>query len=142
MGRLIGACTLVLGLCLAALPAGAAKRVALVVGNDAYDNVRRLQKAVNDARTIGRTLETLGFEVIFATDVARRDMNRQIQTFMNRIEPGDEAMFFYAGHAVEIKGLNYLLPTDIPAPKPGQEGFVTDEAIGLNGLHFLVPKDK
>ena len=48
----------------------AAKRVALVIGNDAYVNVPRLQKAANDARTIGQTLEVLGFEVIIATDVA------------------------------------------------------------------------
>jgi formylglycine-generating enzyme required for sulfatase activity len=114
---------------LTAWPAHAAKRVALVIGNDIYEQVDNLQKAVNDARSMAETLEAIGFEVLRAENAPRREMNRQLQLFTERLETGDEALFFYAGHGVEIAGRNYLLPIDIPSAKPGQEGFVQAEAV-------------
>lgn len=114
--------------------ADAAKRVALVVGNDDYAQVPDLQKAVNDARAIGATLEKIGYEVIVAEDVSRREMNRQIQLFASKLEAGDEALFYYAGHGVEVAGRNYLLPTDIPSATPGQEAFVITEAIAVDDV--------
>lgn len=113
-------------------PAAAERRIALVIGNDAYDNVPVLLKAGNDARAMEQTLSELGFDVISAIDATRREMNRSLQELSNRVQPGDIAMFFYAGHAIEIEGENYLLPTDIPPAVPGQEGFVRGEAISLN----------
>lgn len=95
-------------------PALAEKRVALVIGNNAYAEVPVLRTAVNDAEAMGITLERLGFAVVRATNATRRQMNRQIQSFVNRIEPGDVALLFYAGHGVEVDGQNFLLPTDIP----------------------------
>lgn len=117
-----------------ALPgwAGAERRVALVIGNDTYDNVPVLLKAGNDARAMEQVLGGMGFEVISAIDASRRQMNRALQSFSNTVKPGDVAMLFYAGHAIEIDGENYLLPVDIPPADPGQEGFVRDEAISLN----------
>ncbi|MEO1494455.1 MAG: caspase family protein [Pseudomonadota bacterium] len=117
-----------------ALPglAAAERRVALVIGNDAYDNVPVLLKAGNDARAMEQVLGEMGFEVISAIDASRRQMNRALQSFSNRVKPGDVAMLFYAGHAIEIDGENFLLPVDIPPAEPGQEGFVRDEAISLN----------
>ena len=114
--------------------AWAEARHALVIGNNAYEQVQPLQKAVNDAKAIDATLSQMGFNVITATDVGRRDMNRAIQSFVSGIEPGDIAMLFYAGHGIEIGGQNFLLPTDIPHAGPGQEGFVQGEAIALNTI--------
>ena len=116
------------------LPAGAQGRRALVIGNDAYANVIALQKAANDARTMAATLRGLGFKVDEALNASRRDMNLAIENFVSKVEPGDVAMFFYAGHGVEISGENFLLPTDIPNARPGQEGFVKAESIGLNTI--------
>lgn len=111
-----------------------ANRVAFIVGNNNYENVASLEKAVNDANSMSTTLEGLGFAVTTALNLKRRNFNRTIQTFTKSIKAGDVALFFYAGHGVEINGLNYLLPTDIPIPKPGDEDFLKDEAISLNSL--------
>ena len=122
-----------LGLVLACTPSAfAAKRVALVIGNDDYSQVPKLQKAVNDAKAIGTALEGIGFTVLRAENLTRREMNRQLQSFASRLEAGDEAVFFFAGHGVEIAGRNYLLPTDVPAARPGQEDFVKAEAIPVD----------
>lgn len=112
----------------------AAKRVALVIGNDSYAEVPKLQKAVNDARAMEATLAAIGFDVIRAVDVTRRAMNESLQRFTARLEPGDEALFFYAGHGVEIDGRNYLLPTDIPGAGPGQEEFVKSESVAVDRI--------
>ena len=98
------------------------KRVALVIGNDDYAQVPKLQKAVNDAKAIGAALEGIGFTVLRAENLTRREMNRQLQSFASRLEAGDEAVFFFAGHGVEIAGRNYLLPTDVPGARPGPPG--------------------
>lgn len=111
---LFAAVTCVLAL-LVAGPASAAKRVALVIGNDDYRNVPRLQKAVNDARTIGDALKTLGFQVMVAENQTRAAFSQSLLAFDTTIEPGDTAFFFYAGHGFEIAGQNYLLPIDVPA---------------------------
>ncbi len=129
--------TLAVTLCILSMAVGlaapaSAKRVALVIGNDDYAQVAKLQKAVNDARAIGATLGALGFDVLRAENVSRREMNRQLQLFASQLETGDEALFFFAGHGVEIAGRNYLLPVDIPNVEPGQDDFVTAEAIAVD----------
>lgn len=111
---------------------GYAKRVALVVGNDSYVNVPKLAKAKNDADSISKRLTALGFKVHLHKDLNRRGFNQQLQKFLSSLQAGDEALFFFAGHGVEIRGQNYLLPTDIPNAEPGQESFVKSEAIGVN----------
>ena len=68
--------------------ARAEKRIALVVGNNAYESVSRLQSAVNDARAVSSGLQALGFRVLLATDVGRRDLIRQLSNFMDQVEPG------------------------------------------------------
>ncbi len=112
-----------------AAPAEAAKRVALVVGNNDYRNVPKLLKAVNDARTMGDTLKQLGFQVMVAENQNRQQFSETLLAFDRVIEPGDTAFFFYAGHGFEIAGQNYLLPTDVPAATEGQEELVRDASI-------------
>ncbi len=123
-------------------PGLAEKRVALVVGNNDYANVIRLHKAVNDATTMSQTLRSIGFDVTEAINVSRRDMNFAVQGFVNQIEPGDIAMVFFAGHGVEIRGENFLLPVDIPDATPGQEDFVKGEAISLNDILLRLKRRK
>jgi Caspase domain/Domain of unknown function (DUF4189) len=109
--------------------ADGAHRIALVIGNDAYQSLDRLQKAVNDARTIAASLTMLGFEVIRVEDAPRRTMNQKIVEFTNKVGRGDIAFFYYSGHGVEIRGINYLLAVDTPAAKEGQENLITAEGI-------------
>jgi hypothetical protein len=110
-------------------PALAAKRVALVIGNNDYKNVPKLQKAVNDARTMGDTLKQLGFTVMLAENQNRQQFSQTLLAFDNAVEAGDTAFFFYAGHGFEIAGQNFLLPTDVPAATEGQEELVRDASI-------------
>jgi hypothetical protein len=112
-----------------AVPAHAEKRVALVIGNNEYRYVPKLQKAVNDARTMGETLKQLGFSVMVAENQNRRQFSETLLAFDKAIEPGDTAFFFYAGHGFEIAGQNFLLPTDVPAATEGQEELVRDASI-------------
>jgi hypothetical protein len=114
---------------LLAAPAQAEKRVALVIGNNDYKNVPKLQKAVNDARTMGDTLKQLGFNVMVAENQTRQAFSQTLLAFDKAIEPGDTAFFFYAGHGFEIAGQNFLLPTDVPAAGEGQEELVRDASI-------------
>ena len=121
---------LVLGVAISfAATARAEKRVALLVGNNTYQNVPRLQTAVNDARSVGTTLRGLGFSVILAENQSRRAMSEALLAFDKAIEPGDIALFFFAGHGFEIRGQNYLLPTDIPEVREGQEELIRDSAF-------------
>jgi hypothetical protein len=110
-------------------PAEAARRVALVIGNNDYKNVPKLQKAVNDARTIGETLKQLGFSVMLAENQNRQAFSETLLAFDQAVEAGDTAFFFYAGHGFEIAGQNFLLPTDVPAATEGQEELVRDASV-------------
>jgi len=110
-------------------PACAEKRVALVIGNNDYRNVPKLQKAVNDARTMGDTLKQLGFTVMVAENQTRQAFSESLLAFDNAVGPGDTAFFFYAGHGFEIAGQNFLLPTDVPAAGEGQEELVRDASV-------------
>jgi uncharacterized caspase-like protein len=126
------ACLAILALCIAigfATTARAEKRVALLIGNNAYQNVSRLQTAINDARAVGAALRGLGFQVILAENQSRRAMSEALLAFDKAIQPGDIALFFFAGHGFEIRGQNYLLPTDIPEIREGQEELIRDSAF-------------
>src|SRR6201994_326164 len=89
------------GLLAMSAPAQAEKRVALVIGNNDYKNVPKLQKAVNDARTMGDTLKQLGFTVMVAENQNRQQFSQSLLAFDNALGPGDTAFFFYAGHGFE-----------------------------------------
>jgi hypothetical protein len=131
-------CAPMLALLLMCASPAEAKRVALVIGNNDYENVPDLQKAVNDARALGKTLKDLDFEIITAENLTRRAMNQKLQEFAAKLGRGDEALFFFAGHGVQISGQNFLLPTDIPNAKPGQEAFVRYEAVGVHQVLDII----
>src|SRR5215469_4168073 len=102
----LGLAALVLGLM--SQPALAQKRVALLVGNNAYQNVPVLRTAVNDAHALAEVLRKLNFSVVIAENQSRRAMSEQLLAFDKAIEPGDMALFFFAGHGFEIHGENFL----------------------------------
>src|ERR1700719_3011117 len=123
------ACGLAVVIAMLAAPAHAEKRVALVIGNNDYKNVPKLQKAVNDARTMGDTLKQLGFSVMVAENQTRQAFSETLLAFDKAVGPGDTAFFFYAGHGFEIAGQNFLLPTDVPAASEGKEELVRDASV-------------
>jgi uncharacterized caspase-like protein/predicted small secreted protein len=96
------------------------KRYALVMGNAAYDvdpNISPLRNPLNDAREMRKTLQQLGFKVVYRENAAnRREMREAVQEFTRQLRYGDVGLFFYAGHAVQVKGKNYLIPTKVKLP--------------------------
>lgn len=117
-----------------AVPLWAQDRLALVIGNNQYESVPVLQKAVADAEAVSRQLRALGFETFEGLNLDRRGMNQRISEFTAQLEAGDTAFVFFAGHGVEIDGENYLLPTDIETPFAGETDFVKSESIALSNL--------
>ena len=114
--------------------AHAEKRFALVIGNDNYANVPKLVKAVNDARKVGATLRSIGFEVMVGENLDQRTLSRRLVEFAAQIQPGDVAFFFFAGHGFAIAERNYLLPVDVPVAAQGQEDLVRDVAFAADGI--------
>ena len=107
------------------------KRKALVIGNDLYRNVPRLDNARSDARAMGDSLRSLGFKVTMATDLTERGMKETLRNFKTAVEGGDEVVVFYAGHGVQLGSANYLLPVDIAGQSEEQ---VRDEAIQMQRI--------
>ncbi len=88
-------------------------RVALVVGNSVYKNSSlTLNNPKNDAQDVGAALRALGFEVIVAYDTTKHDLDLAMTQFARAATNADAALFFYAGHAIQFQGHNYLLPVD------------------------------
>src|SRR3984893_3714816 len=93
--------------------AWAERRVALVVGNSNYKAANiSLSNPRNDAQDISAVLTNLGFEVVTAIDASKRDMDFALQRFARLATDADSALFFYAGHAMQFQGRNFLMPTD------------------------------
>ena len=103
---------LVVGLLFVCQPALAEKRVALVVGNSTYKAVNPLANPVNDANDISSALKDAGFDVVLGIDVDKRDFDARIRSFTELLENADVAIFFYAGHGLQVAGRNYLIPVD------------------------------
>lgn len=108
-----------------------AKRKALVIGNDLYRHVTRLDNARADARAMSQSLQTLGFNVTLAVDQTERGLKETLRNFKSSVEGGDEVVVFYAGHGVQIGTTNYLLPVDVAGQNEEQ---VRDEAIQMQRI--------
>src|ERR1700727_1568975 len=94
-------------------PALADKRIALVVGNSNYQNVTRLENPRNDATLMATTLRSLGFTLVGdgpQLDLDKAALDLAVQKFGSTLEGADVAMFYYAGHGVQIRGANFLVP--------------------------------
>jgi uncharacterized caspase-like protein len=95
-----------------AVPAHAERRVALVIGNSAYEHVPQLANPKNDAADMAKKLQDLGFEVVFGEDLTLADMRTVARKFIKEIENADLSLFFYAGHGLQVNGSNYMAPVD------------------------------
>jgi hypothetical protein len=114
--RFFGALLVLSGLLssvLCAGPAFADRRVALVIGNSQYRGPGlALSNPRNDASDVAASLRALGFEVIEALDVDKRNLDLNLQKFARTATDADAVVFFYAGHAMQFQGRNYLTPVD------------------------------
>jgi hypothetical protein len=113
--------------------ANAEKRVALVIGNNDYVNlpkVQQLEKAVNDARSVGDALEKIGFNVIRGDNLGRQAMVDKFDELSRQLSPGDIAFFFFAGHGITLGGGNYILPADVPDVQTEQEVRLAHASLG------------
>ena len=90
----------------------AERRVALVIGNNSYENFPQLQNAATDARGMAKKLGELGFDVILKLDASRRDIGRSLAEFEDMAANAEAALVFYAGHGVQADGKNYLIPSN------------------------------
>ena len=93
-------------------PADAGVRLALVLGNAKYEAVPALDNPSNDAADLAQALRRVGFEVIEQRDANREAMAKAVRDFSQRLRGADVALFFYAGHGLQMNGENYLLPVD------------------------------
>jgi uncharacterized caspase-like protein len=127
-------------LLLACQPAWAAKRVALVLGNSAYQNVARLPNPVNDGAAIAATLKDAGFDVVDSRhDLMAAETRRVLRDFADRARDADIAVVYYAGHGIEVDGTNYLIPVDARLERDTD---VYDEAFSLDRVLLAIEPAK
>jgi uncharacterized caspase-like protein len=98
----------------AACPSLAApgKRIALVIGNSAYQHTSLLANPANDADDVAATLSTLGFEVTKRQDLKKHEMDSILGAFASSLKGAEIGLFYYAGHGLQVSGHNYLVPVD------------------------------
>lgn len=96
----------------AAFAAHAEKRVALVIGNSTYQNTPALTNPTNDAEDLAAALERVGFTVQIERDLTKQAMEGALARFARAVADADAAIFFYAGHGIQYRGTNYLVPVD------------------------------
>ena len=104
--------TLLFGYQKVAFTAPNESRIALVIGNSNY-SITPLVNPVNDARAMSRVLMAAGFKVEKYEDLGQKAMKKAIANFGRKLPRYDIALFYYAGHGVQVKGRNYLIPVDV-----------------------------
>lgn len=113
------------------LSAAEAKRLALVIGNADYVTVPKLKNAAKDATDVADALRRLGFEVTLLTDLRSADLAAEIDVFAAEAQTAESTVFYYAGHAFQMSGVNYLVPVD--AALQSREAIRT-ETWNLDGI--------
>ena len=110
--------------------ASAERRVALVIGNSAYQNVPKLANSVNDARAIATLLKNAGFDIVESrSDLGMANIRRAMRDFINIARDADIGVVYYAGHGIEVDGTNYLIPVDAVLE---HDVDVDDEALSVD----------
>lgn len=104
------------------------RRVALVIGNGAYKE-SPLKNPANDAEDIAAVLKTLGFEVISRRNANQRDMKAAVREFGQKLRGAETGLFYYAGHGVQVRGVNYLMPIAVDIES---EADAEDQAVSLD----------
>ena len=112
--------------------AQAPKRVALVIGNGAYQNVAKLPNPIKDATAIADMFKKAGFDwVQMRQDVGNLDFKRALREFMDAATDADIAVVYYAGHGIQVRDMNYMIPVDA---KLATEIDAEDEAVSLDRI--------
>ena len=93
------------------LGAATEQKIALVIGNSAYPGAA-LRNPVNDANAMAAKLGSLGFEVILRTNASQREMTRAVSQFGQKLKGGSVGLFYFAGHGLQVRGKNFLIPVD------------------------------
>lgn len=88
------------------------KRLALVIGNSDYQNGGSLPNPVNDANAISISLQSVGFEVMKYQNVTQKEMKQAINAFGQKLKGYEVGLFYYAGHGIQNKGMNYMIPIE------------------------------
>lgn len=128
----IVALTMVAAVLLAMSPAKAEKRIALVVGNSAYKHLPRLTNPQRDADLMAQSLERVGFGVTKVIDADQRKLKTVLRDFGRSLRGSDSVgLFYYAGHGVQVKGENYLVPVDANIQDENEVEF---ESINVNAF--------
>jgi formylglycine-generating enzyme required for sulfatase activity len=121
-------------------PAFAEKRVALVMGNSAYEKVTPLSNPTNDANAMSAMLKAAGFDVVtLKLDLKVSEMRRALRDFSDTARNADVAIVYFAGHGVEIQGVNYLIPVDAVLERD-IDAF--DEAVPLDRVLMVIEPAK
>lgn len=105
------------------------KRIALVIGNGDYTNAPPLKNPPNDARDMAGTLKDVGFDVVSGINVSQREMKSLIRNFGQKLKTSSAGVFYYAGHGVQSKGRNYLIPIEADIQS---EAEVEDASVDVN----------
>ena len=116
-----------------------AERLALVIGNDKYQSIPALLKAGEDAKSMGQVLKNAGFRVTSLQNATYREIVKSVDKFSREIKPDDQAVFFFAGHGVQLKSGNYILPVDVDAEN---ESMVERTSYSLDDITFLLGRHK
>ncbi len=129
----------------AASPGRPAGRVALVIGNAAYKDAP-LSNPVNDAKAMASALRDAGFEVKLHTDIDQRAMAAALRDFGDRLRRSSVGVFYFAGHGMQIKGRNYLVPVNAEIQREDEVAYGTLDAQAVldkmdsagNGLNLMI----
>ncbi len=105
------------------------RRIALVIGNGAYVKTKSLANPANDAADMAQALKDLGFDVSWGVNQNKRQMEFLIREFGVKLASGGTGLFYYAGHGLQVGGLNYLVPIDADIP---EEDEVQYQGVALN----------
>ena len=141
--RAAAAWTIAFFLALTTLPATDAwavvdRQIALVIGNNAYQNTAKLTNPVNDATDLAVALRRLGFEVFEGHDLDKRATDQLIQKFIAALAGARVGLFFYAGHGLEVAGQNYLIPIDAQLNTASALDF---EAVRISIIHSAMERE-
>ncbi|WID97099.1 caspase family protein [Bosea vestrisii] len=110
------------------------RRFAFVMGNGAYQNIAKLPNALNDANATRAMLQEAGFDVTAATDLSLAGLRSALDVFVDKVKQGgtgSTALVYYAGHAVQLDGANYILPTDV---RPETSGNIPNQSLSLTEI--------
>ncbi len=133
----IGIATAVLCLAASAEIPSEGRRVALVIGNGAYQNVQQLPNPTRDASDMAAKLTELGFDVVLGVDLDMARFGDTLREFSRRIEGADVGLMFYAGHGLQVDGENFLIPIDAQIEATSDLQF---QAVKLDSLLSVIER--